>query len=213
MPASTQTRIVSPVVHAESRRVRFLRRAFALLAFAAFVAGILIASGFPELVVAAAPFVAAAGVAVGAVWILLHLRPWRVVPAAGHAVAYAGRGVGGGATRVGHMTRRGAVAVPPLARTGWIAGAVFLSRPRERWRPPRPIEAAIRRTRRACASLLIRVAPLRLRANDDWNRLAAASLAFAARGPAVLARAYTGHDRQAPARRLVRARRGRARTR
>jgi hypothetical protein len=211
MPASTQTRIVSPVVLAESRRTRVLRRTFALLAFAAFVAGILVASGFPELVVAAAPFVAAGGVAVGVVWALLHVRPWRVARPAGHAVAVAGRSVGGSATWAGRVTKRGAVAVPPLARTGWIAGVVFVSRPRERWRPPRPVEASIRRTRLACASALERTAPLRVRADAEWNRLAAAGVAYARRGPQALSRAYSSRDRQARARRVVRARRGRRR--
>jgi len=208
MPASTQTRIVSPVVLAESRRTRFLRRTFALLAFAAFVAGILIASGYPELVVAAAPFVAAGGIAFAVLWALLHLRPWRVARPVGHAVAVAGRGVGTSATWAGRTTKRSAVAVPPLARAGWIAGAVFMSRPRERWRPPRPVEAGIERTRRACASLLERVVPLRLRAQAGWDRLAVACIERAAQGPEALARAYPLRDREAPARHGVRARRG-----
>jgi len=208
MPASTQTRIVSPVVLAESRRTRLLRRAFALLAFAAFVAGILVASGFPELVVAAAPFVAAAAIAVGLLWVLLQLRPWRVARPVWHAVAVMGRGVGSGTAWAGRATKRGAVAVPPLARTGWIAGVVFVSRPRERWRPPRLVDAGIERTRRACASLLERAAPLRLRAQAASDRVTFACVEHARQGPGAIARAYPFRDREAPARHGVRARRG-----
>ena len=213
MPASTQTRIVSPVVLAESRRVRLLRRAFALLAFAAFVAGILIASGFPELVVAAAPFVAAGGIAIGVLWALLHLRPWRVARPVGRAASVTGRGVGGGAAWAGRVTRRGAAAVPPLARTGWMAGVVFVSRPRERWRPPRPVESGIRRTRLACASLLERAAPLRVHGQAASDRATFACIEYARRGPEAVARAYPFRDREAPARHGVRARSGRRRPR
>src|SRR4051794_33435415 len=129
MPGTTQTRMVSPVVLAETRRVRLLRRAAALLAFAAFIAGILVAVGYPEVVLLFAPFAAAGVVCATALWGLWRARRWRVVRVAAHGVDSASR------VRV-RTVRRVAATVPPAS----LAAAEWVSRPREPWRPPAAVD-------------------------------------------------------------------------
>src|SRR4051794_11485386 len=113
MPVTTQTRMVSPVVLAQSWRVRVLRRVVALLAFTAFVAGMLAAAGYSELVLLFAPFAAAGLVCATALWPLRRLRPWRVGPVAAHGVGAASRATARTSLAAGRTARRGAAKVPP----------------------------------------------------------------------------------------------------
>jgi hypothetical protein len=180
MPVSTQTRAVSPVTLArQSARARLLRRVVALGALGLFVAGMLVAAGFGAFVVTALPFVVAAVIAAGAVWLLRRSRPWRIARPVARGVAHATASVARPAARLAHTGGSSAVATANAAPSALRAAAVglreFLERPREPWRPP----PALERGRSSLTALVVRTTPVRREAHRMWRALAAAGTARA----------------------------------
>jgi hypothetical protein len=192
----SQTPITSAVMHADhSRRARFLRRVVAVAAFGLFVAGLLVAAGFRDWVVAAAPIVGLVVAAAIAAWIAWRLRPWRalrIVPWAvvrfARVVAFLGRSTGRGAATTGRATASATRATARgTRRTATVTGAAiaagsrrtyaFALRPREPWRLPPAVVAAGNGARRAGGRLLDRAIPLRYRVDAAWRRAVGAGFA------------------------------------
>jgi hypothetical protein len=173
--------MVSPVVLAESRRVRLLRRAAAVVAFTAFVAGMLAAAGYPELVLLFAPYAAAGVLCATALWGLWRLHPWRLVPVAARGVGAASRATARGSAGASRVVYRTGAKAP----AAWLATVAWLERPREPWRPP----PAVDRTRRTAGRALDRAAPLRWDAQTTWERVAARGAADLTRLAARIRRA------------------------